>query len=413
MHVSRGGARIAQGGKRGHRYLCTAFAAPSSSARGFRASRSVRVLEAAALAGLSFFVLHVQFGTGGAAVDDFANRWLYNALILVAVAMCALRTAWLAADRAAWVAITVGLAFWAAGEICYDFVYAGAPPYPSIADVFYLGFYPPLYVGLVLLVRSHLSKFNFSVWLDGVTAALAGAALGAAVLLRGRARCDFGEGVGRHHESGVSARRRHPGARRRDLPVPDRDEHLYRGHDPRRDVASVDSADRRRGLAAAVAPAANRPRRTSPPGNSRRLRPDRAARGQARSGGGSVREELPARRRRVLRTRVRSPRGARGPCRGGGRGADRRGPGLHGLQLVRRGDPADRGARFLGRAPHRRSAAVSDRPYRPALATEKAIEELRRCAESQFDPGIVEAFCRAYAAGELAATPDQPARKIA
>jgi hypothetical protein len=356
--------------------------------------------------------------------------------------MCALRTAWLAADRAAWVAITVGLAFWAAGEICYDFVYAGAPPYPSIADVFYLGFYPPLYVGLVLLVRSHLSKFNFSVWLDGVTAALAGAALGAAVLLRGRARCDFGEGVGRHHESGVSARRRHPGgarlhglrpdelasrprlggrrrrarsdrARRRDLPVPDRDEHLYRGHDPRRDVASVDSADRRRGLAAAVAPAANRPRRTPAFGDSRRLRPDRAARGQARSGGGSVREELPVRRRRVLRPRVRSPRGARGPCRGGGRGADRRGPGFHGHQLVRRGDPADRGARFLGRAPHRRSAAVSDRPYRPALATEKAIEELRRCAESQFDPGIVEAFCRAYAAGELAATPDQPARKIA
>jgi hypothetical protein len=82
-----------------------AFAAPSSAARGFRAPSSIRVLDAVALAGLAFFVLHVQLGTGGAAVDDFANRWLYNALILLAVAMCALRTAWLGTDRAAWLGL--------------------------------------------------------------------------------------------------------------------------------------------------------------------------------------------------------------------------------------------------------------------------------------------------------------------
>jgi hypothetical protein len=35
----------------------------------------------AGFAGLAFFVLHIQFATGGAALDDFANRWLYNALI--------------------------------------------------------------------------------------------------------------------------------------------------------------------------------------------------------------------------------------------------------------------------------------------------------------------------------------------
>jgi len=158
------------------------FAAPAFTARGLRTPRSVRVLEALAFVGLTFFVLHVQFGTGGAGVDDFANRWLYNALILLAVAICGLRVAWVRADRAAWLAITLGLGFWAAGELCYDFGYGGAPPYPSIADVFYLAFYPPVYVGLALLVRSHLSRFNFSVWLDGITAALAMAALGAAVL---------------------------------------------------------------------------------------------------------------------------------------------------------------------------------------------------------------------------------------
>ena len=44
---------------------------------------------------------------------------------------------------------------------------------------------------------------------------------------------------------------------------------------------------------------------------------------------------------------------------------------------------------------------TSDRPYRKALEPGEALEELRSCAGTQFDPEIVEAFCRAFAAGEL------------
>jgi HD-GYP domain-containing protein (c-di-GMP phosphodiesterase class II) len=39
-------------------------------------------------------------------------------------------------------------------------------------------------------------------------------------------------------------------------------------------------------------------------------------------------------------------------------------------------------------------AMRSDRPYRKALARETAVAELRRCAGTQFDPRIVEAFLR-------------------
>lgn len=39
-------------------------------------------------------------------------------------------------------------------------------------------------------------------------------------------------------------------------------------------------------------------------------------------------------------------------------------------------------------------AMTSDRPYRRALAREKALEELRRAAGSQFDPRVVQAFLR-------------------
>jgi diguanylate cyclase (GGDEF)-like protein len=38
-------------------------------------------------------------------------------------------------------------------------------------------------------------------------------------------------------------------------------------------------------------------------------------------------------------------------------------------------------------------AMTSDRPYRRAMSGEVAVAELRRCAGSQFDPAVVEAFC--------------------
>jgi diguanylate cyclase (GGDEF)-like protein len=42
-------------------------------------------------------------------------------------------------------------------------------------------------------------------------------------------------------------------------------------------------------------------------------------------------------------------------------------------------------------------AMVSDRAYRPARTPEEAVAELRRCAGTQFDPMVVDAFCEALA----------------
>ncbi len=39
---------------------------------------------------------------------------------------------------------------------------------------------------------------------------------------------------------------------------------------------------------------------------------------------------------------------------------------------------------------------ISDRAYRRAMSHEDAIEELNRCAGTQFDPEIVEAIVRHY-----------------
>lgn len=46
-------------------------------------------------------------------------------------------------------------------------------------------------------------------------------------------------------------------------------------------------------------------------------------------------------------------------------------------------------------------AMTTDRPYRPRISDEAAATEIQRCAGSQFDPKVVEAFVRAYRAGRI------------
>jgi HD-GYP domain-containing protein (c-di-GMP phosphodiesterase class II) len=58
-------------------------------------------------------------------------------------------------------------------------------------------------------------------------------------------------------------------------------------------------------------------------------------------------------------------------------------------------------------------AMIDERPYKRAMSLEQALQELRRCAGSQFDPHLIEVFCRLVDARSSSErlrvpSPDQP-----
>jgi diguanylate cyclase (GGDEF)-like protein len=110
----------------------------------------------------------------------------YNLTELLGVAVCALRTVHASGrERAAWLALTLGLLGFFAGDVYYTVVITpmeSAAPFPSPADAGYLAIYPGSYVALVLLLRARAGRIPSTLWLDGLTSALAIAALGAALV---------------------------------------------------------------------------------------------------------------------------------------------------------------------------------------------------------------------------------------
>ena len=88
-------------------------------------------------------------------------------------------------ERAAWLAIGLGMTLWAAGDLYWTLVLYELEdiPIPSPADAGYLLAIPALFTGFVLLARSRLDHVPRTLWLDGVVAGLAVAAMSAAVVL--------------------------------------------------------------------------------------------------------------------------------------------------------------------------------------------------------------------------------------
>lgn len=112
--------------------------------------------------------------TGIGAPNSVLGLGLEAFLLVAATVICLARAVREPVGRAPWLWIGSGLACWALGTVLWDILYSAEahPPYPSIADVFWLAWYPITVVGLVLLVRERVSRFELHRWMDGVAVVL-------------------------------------------------------------------------------------------------------------------------------------------------------------------------------------------------------------------------------------------------
>jgi len=147
------------------------------------AFRIGRILCAGLLLTTAIYAVESLLLTQGG-LDHFFDTGVYNGLLVAASIVCLGRGLLVRSERLPWLLLGTGLALWTTGDLYYYFFLSGAAevPIPSVADPFYLAFYPVSYVALALLLRKRMRGFQGHLWLDGVIASLAVAAVGAAVV---------------------------------------------------------------------------------------------------------------------------------------------------------------------------------------------------------------------------------------
>jgi diguanylate cyclase len=114
------------------------------------------------------------------------SPWLDGFLVcsveVVACALCFGRALTYRQGRSVALVLGVALLCWTVGDIVLNIESLGGvtPASPSLADAFYLGFYPFCYVAVMLFMRRELRKHAAPNWLDGAIAGVGAAAVCAA-----------------------------------------------------------------------------------------------------------------------------------------------------------------------------------------------------------------------------------------
>lgn len=144
---------------------------------------ALRVCATVGALAIALHIAHGQLGLGRRALDTFFETDVYDAVVAGAALSCLVRAWVIPTERLPWLLFGIALSFDATGEIYYSLAFgdSGNPPTPSLADLFYLLYYPCAYAGMVLLVRQRMEGFSASRWLDGAIAAATAAAVIAAM----------------------------------------------------------------------------------------------------------------------------------------------------------------------------------------------------------------------------------------
>ena len=129
---------------------------------------------------------------------DWVNGWGVDAFEVVASSLCVLKAFTMRRGRAVPILLGLGLFCWTAGDVVLTIQSLGGatPPSPSLADAFYVTFYPVTYAALMLLLRSQVKRFSLASWLDGAVAGFGAAALCATFAFTSVLHHDGGNALG-------------------------------------------------------------------------------------------------------------------------------------------------------------------------------------------------------------------------
>src|SRR3954462_3378098 len=148
------------------------------------ARRTAHVFLAVCLAWLVLHELRVVF-FGSVSLGPLSSRFAHDVLLLIAAVVCLSRAVLVRRERVPWLLLGAGVLAWTFGEIYYTAVLwtESSPPLPSPADAGYLLFPVLALSGMLALLRAR-NVASATLVVDGVTVALAVAALSAAIVFQ-------------------------------------------------------------------------------------------------------------------------------------------------------------------------------------------------------------------------------------
>jgi hypothetical protein len=123
------------------------------------------------------------FKIGGPA--GLYQTWIHDLVTLGAAILILLRASYEQRTRTPWLIFGVATLLWSIGSISWRIAYGGQTvvPYPSFADILWLLWYPLMAVGVALLIRVHVQRFELNRWMDGIAVGLLVLAGGFAIVL--------------------------------------------------------------------------------------------------------------------------------------------------------------------------------------------------------------------------------------
>lgn len=126
----------------------------------------------------------------GRPYSTLLDGWGVDAVELIASLLCIAAGFGRGRIRAVPLVLGGALLAWTLGDVALTVESLGGatPPVPSLADAFYLGFYPLAYVAVVLCMRAEVKRVSSPTWLDSSVAGLGAASLCAAFAFRGLVR---------------------------------------------------------------------------------------------------------------------------------------------------------------------------------------------------------------------------------